>query len=539
MPRPFAARLSSARPGEFSRSLRDRYRQLDRQGRDRAKGKRFNQYFAVKKNENLNSPHTDQDPVGRRVQSNNDNVALGDLHYERFRRITGLFDTVPASANQTPAARHARERFGELRQEIEGFVVSAVDSKKEANLGFGRDDASDYVHNLNLLLVQVLPVDLLEYLTTSNREDLREMTGPESFQRYCQSASYQRLKKMTPLSPGFDACVRADATFVVNELRRQSLQQLAVEKTRRYLIRKLGAGWAVICGMLGTLAALGFAGMMIYSFDLPDWLEKLKPFPLFVLATGHAIILLSLAGISGAFGSCLSAFMRIQGLGGNGQLGRNLNVLSYSATVLRFTALYGMSVALLLSFLIAGGLVAGGFFPTIPKDASDPWNTVLFHGQELAKWLFWTFFAGFSERFVPDMIDRVTTKARDDEARKNQIPMPPPPPPAEPAPGRATRPAPPTLEWVEPGLARANWAAFPDAKSYVLQVKVMQRDANYKPYPTTQFTTFDVPSIPVESGISVRIEVRFADGTSIFSDASDLAPFDPAALFDEINESDI
>jgi hypothetical protein len=84
---------------------------------------------------------------------------------------------------------------------------------------------------------------------------------------------------------------------------------------------------------------------------------------------------------------------------------------------------FGGVFALVLYCLFLSGIISGSLFPDfhIPKPPNSTPDTSFMidvftktypqTGQDLAKFLFWSFVAGFSERFVPQIISSVTNKA--------------------------------------------------------------------------------------------------------------------------------
>ncbi len=96
-----------------------------------------------------------------------------------------------------------------------------------------------------------------------------------------------------------------------------------------------------------------------------------------------------------------------------------LTLLSESWATILVIPIYGGIFALVLYILFLAGLVQGHLFPEffVPKFSSPPTtdNIIAFlsetypsQGSELAKLIFWSFVAGFSERFVPQIIQKVT-----------------------------------------------------------------------------------------------------------------------------------
>ncbi|QTF91761.1 hypothetical protein [Halomonas sp. BM-2019] len=91
--------------------------------------------------------------------------------------------------------------------------------------------------------------------------------------------------------------------------------------------------------------------------------------------------------------------------------------------------IFGGVFALVLYLVFLAGIVSGDLFPAFSfpsrDDADSPADFMLnifretypASGQDLAKLLFWSFVAGFSERFVPQLISQVTSgRGRDESA---------------------------------------------------------------------------------------------------------------------------
>ena len=139
-----------------------------------------------------------------------------------------------------------------------------------------------------------------------------------------------------------------------------------------------------------------------------------------------------------------------------------LTYLSQSWTAILVVPVFGGVFALVLYILFLSGLVEGPLFPTItipPFTKGTPTiadlrrfftETYPASGSDFAKLAFWCFVAGFSERFVPQIIQRVSDRSEEDagldrqqggELRRNQ------PPGADTlAPGRTTPPTPPDAD---------------------------------------------------------------------------------------------
>jgi hypothetical protein len=96
-----------------------------------------------------------------------------------------------------------------------------------------------------------------------------------------------------------------------------------------------------------------------------------------------------------------------------------LELLSRSWFQILLIPVYGGVFALILYLAFLGNIVEGAMFPrfsipefSVPPSAQDMKNlftaTYPTAGVDLAKLIFWSFIAGFSERFVPQIISKTT-----------------------------------------------------------------------------------------------------------------------------------
>ena len=101
-----------------------------------------------------------------------------------------------------------------------------------------------------------------------------------------------------------------------------------------------------------------------------------------------------------------------------------LQLLSESWATILVIPVYGGIFALVLYVLFLAGLVQGHLFPAfhIPDFSVPPTteNVVAFltqtypsQGGDVAKLIFWSFVSGFSERFVPQIINKVSRTDND------------------------------------------------------------------------------------------------------------------------------
>lgn len=100
----------------------------------------------------------------------------------------------------------------------------------------------------------------------------------------------------------------------------------------------------------------------------------------------------------------------------------DITLLAHSWVYICLSPLVGGILAMLTYVLFISGLLAGHLFPKFVPDASAPSVEGLgaifqIHGEaaDYAKLMFWCFLAGFSERFVTDIISRFESRASDND----------------------------------------------------------------------------------------------------------------------------
>jgi len=64
----------------------------------------------------------------------------------------------------------------------------------------------------------------------------------------------------------------------------------------------------------------------------------------------------------------------------------------------------GLVFAIVLSLIFVGGVVTGPLFPEMDKGMINSTN--------VSRFLVWSFIAGFAERLMPDVIDRLAENAK-------------------------------------------------------------------------------------------------------------------------------
>ncbi|MDQ6942583.1 MAG: hypothetical protein M3169_08740 [Candidatus Eremiobacteraeota bacterium] len=133
----------------------------------------------------------------------------------------------------------------------------------------------------------------------------------------------------------------------------------------------------------------------------------------------------------GEMGGFLSVQHRLQKIEGGDPLFRELQLSSGWFSIVVVAPIIGSFFAVLLYFLFVAGLLQGGFFPTFvpitpPKGETISISQFLDAGlpASIADWgklMVWSFIAGFAERFVPGVLDRLSGDSSGSAADKPLI----------------------------------------------------------------------------------------------------------------------
>ncbi|MBE7177932.1 MAG: hypothetical protein INR69_16120 [Mucilaginibacter polytrichastri] len=336
----------------------------------------------------------------RRLRNNAE--VLGDIPHQLFLRLTGLFNTTP-SVTPDDSRYEAAVKFAQLRDFIEAELQSP-----DGDI-FARYELGDYVHNLHLLLIDVLPLSFLEANISTMYDDFRGRVGEHAFHNFISSDFHKKMNDLSVrylkdqenerVAKDYERHFRHEYRTVVNEIRKSRLFEEHIEDTRVYLIRSVRNMF--LQSILLPVTILSFYLYADYKHILSEYVSGFS-----ILALG------SLSAIFGAAGSFLSTILRIQGVRDNNQVAQNIVAFKFSEKAVRLAPLTGMMFALVLSLLFGSGLVGGSLFPKYV-------NNFLLNAVpgEMAKWMIWSFIAGFSERLVPDMVDRISDKAKKAEEK--------------------------------------------------------------------------------------------------------------------------
>jgi hypothetical protein len=353
---------------------------------------------------------------------------LEDIPYQLFIRLVGLFFDIPDDILRNPQKRIFIKKFRKLR----AFIDGQLNSRDGEN--FARYEMNDYVHNLYVLLVDVISIEFLEANIYAVRDEYRNHVGEQGFRLYVISAHHERLEDLgkkdhsdPKINKEYEQVFRCEYKNLINENRKSRLLKKHIEDTRNFLIRVLMKTYLIILSIFTVIVSLV---VIFYTTTQPGDINDVDHNKgiLSNLLSSNAItpeawakaikgiIILCIAAVAGATGSYLSALLRILGIRDNNELAQNIVAFKLSYRALRLAPLLGMLFAIILSLLFASGLIGGTLFPEVYK---NQWMEILFDGKELSKWIIWCLIAGFSERLIPDMLDKLSDEAKkaDDKQR--------------------------------------------------------------------------------------------------------------------------
>jgi hypothetical protein len=248
-------------------------------------------------------------------------------------------------------------------------------------------------------ILQLQPFPAIKRRAWALRNNFREVIGEAAYNSYIASHPPNESEANVDQQE-----VRADLTRVLDALHWSYVLIPIREKLRSTIINHL-ASRILFSGLALTLLVWWFV-----------WYDQR------LLAT---LIVVAFFGCLGGF---VSMLQRIGQVPTDGDPLLSIFQLNIGRATLYLSPLTGAIFAVLLFFIFLGNLVQGGLFPNLPNTLRFAWGSVLVKGtpaypaHEYAKLVVWSFVAGFAERFVPDMLDRLTARAL------NQAQTPPPSP---------------------------------------------------------------------------------------------------------------
>jgi len=301
------------------------------------------------------------------------------------------------------------------------------------------------INAFQIALLALKPITMVRQELPNLRSTFAEVVSPREYTAYAASA---------PINPAKapEEMVRADAAFLLSEIQRYRTFVAMRERLRNDIARRA----MVIPSAVFILLIVWY--LLIRNSFAADGLSP-------VLWTT-----LALGASAGAFGAYVSIQQRLQNTYTDGDPVTNVTQLRYGVWPLYFAPLTGAIFAIVLFFIFAGRLVTGTVFPNMAiigttikleetitsaasqsraqtvlpptaaavaaSTANDSSKSTLENGKapgteaqqvddwyrqfgrtapasafDFAKLLVWCFIAGFAERFVPNVLNRLVGQA--------------------------------------------------------------------------------------------------------------------------------
>jgi len=294
-------------------------------------------------------------------------------------------------SDRTPhyTARHRRMFRGlrdQLLEELRACRQSAGDAMPEQGMGPSGRDAADDVDASDIYKVEVaaypyLSDHELKLRLLGLRDMMSNLTTPETYARL-QSAFTKKLDNRKE--------VLAEAYALASRLHRRYVLLPSIEEMRTSIALRLLMSAAV--AILATIA--------LVCLDNP------------VVELGYAVAI-----ASGICGAVVSTIMRLYKFDSRHEPLLTWYNLERGRFSLFVTPFLGGVFATVLLLMMHGGLLQGALFPQFSsKEATVCWHNLRPNFGvsgcnaylEVSKVVVWCFLSGWSERLVPDVLDKLT-----------------------------------------------------------------------------------------------------------------------------------
>jgi hypothetical protein len=266
------------------------------------------------------------------------------------------------------------------------FLLGSNPAPPSIEAALDRDERLMTWADLELLqsgILEIQDVDELRRHVWSLREEIKETVTPQEYADYVSSSP--------PVL----------ATATQSELHADALQ----------LTAWLNASYALVYmqsrlrNRMSALLSIPLAAFLLIVLSFGLGLR-----PEIVSLGSYTIVAVAFSGLIGAL---ISAQQRLQSSQTNTVV--RVMLLESGGLSTLLSPITGAVFALIMYMLFIGGLVNGDLFPKIDAPSGGNWMTLLLTaapagGANLAKLVIWSFIAGFSERLVPDTVDRLAAE---------------------------------------------------------------------------------------------------------------------------------
>jgi hypothetical protein len=287
--------------------------------------------------------------------------------HARFDQLVAVYQTLQTSSGNIQAAKLAEEMIG-------------------------KEPSQRSISDLNTLEIAVLasqPIDTVRRRAWTLRSEFRDIAGAKMYDAYLASLPPD------PAATGNEQQLRAD----LEQLLDVTLHLRAIIPKREAIRSQISLRVSA-----GTMAIL-FIGLLVLYGSTRQGAGPLTP-----------ALPIALAIVSGAVGGFVSMQRRLQSITAEGT---SFTQLEQGSQGILLSPISGSVFAVLVYVLFISGLMTGPLFPSfLPATSTAVFGLPSLHSlypehvSDFGKLLIWSFLAGFAERLVPDILDRLVDKAQ-------------------------------------------------------------------------------------------------------------------------------
>lgn len=245
----------------------------------------------------------------------------------------------------------------------------------------------DYLFELELLILRLMPDQMIERKKWVIRERFQEAVGEQDFRDYQQSGP--------PLKDEPKGALVADLGIILDDLFWRHKLRTLWDSQWKHLVIGIAIGFA--CVAAASLAVVATWGLFASSVET----TVLK-----------AVLALAAVALAGMTGSLISLLQRLQSVPNDQKRTVNLIGIANGKALVFQSLTTGAVFAFLMLLLFGSGMLQGDLFPKVVWGGTFLAGLagMFDKGDALAMLLIWCFVSGFAERLVPDILDRLTKR---------------------------------------------------------------------------------------------------------------------------------
>ena len=241
----------------------------------------------------------------------------------------------------------------------------------------------DDIFSIEKALVQLQPTEKIRLVRDAIRDKYHDVVGADRYTHYSAEAKRIEDAATSTNNPSvIRASLLSDVNFLMAELHLKYTLLPFRENERKPLIKNIG-------GLILAFYSLIFVLRAFWQVN-------------------DGIILILLLMALGSTGAYISMIIRLHEIPLFNDPVVNFLSLKYGKLSVYLNPVNGAIFAVILYFILVGGMLSGTIFPIIKCGADKFYLTPPLSGcDNYAKLFVWAFISGFAERFVPDTLDRL------------------------------------------------------------------------------------------------------------------------------------